>query len=111
MQQAPLAAIPPLTQPGPLHRGRSAFELVTRDKQRLRAMRAIPAAPRGTFIILGGRGDFIERYFETTRELMARGFAVAVLDMRGQGGSQRAARQPYRDAPAASRTSTRTCGP
>lgn len=93
MQQAPLHPTPD----NPAPPGAEAFELVTRDKQRLRAMRAIPAEPRGTFIILGGRGDFIERYFETARELMSRGFAVAVLDMRGQGGSQRAARQPYRD--------------
>lgn len=63
----------------------------------LRAMRAIPENPRGTFVILGGRGDFIERYFETARELMERGFAVAVLDMRGQGGSQRPKHNPYRD--------------
>jgi len=72
-------------------------ELVTRDKTRLRAMRAVPENARGTFVILGGRGDFIERYFETARELMERGFAVAVLDMRGQGGSQRPKRQPFRD--------------
>lgn len=77
--------------------GAECVELVTRDKVRLRAMKAVPENPRGTFVVLGGRGDFIERYFETARELHERGFAVVILDMRGQGGSQRPKRQPYRD--------------
>jgi lysophospholipase len=37
-----------------------------------------------------GRAEFIEKYFETVRELRARGFAVATIDWRGQGGSERA---------------------
>lgn len=85
------------TDENPLPPGAEAIELITRDKLRLRAMRAMPENARGTFVILGGRGDFIERYFETARELMERGFAVAILDMRGQGGSQRPKRQPFRD--------------
>lgn len=93
MQQAILHPTPD----NPLPPGAEAVDLVTRDKQRLRAMRAVPENARGTVVILGGRGDFIERYFETARDLVARGFAVACLDMRGQGGSQRARRQPYRD--------------
>lgn len=85
------------TDENPSPPGAEALELVTRDKVHLRAMRAIPENARGTFVILGGRGDFIERYFETARELLERGFAVVVLDMRGQGGSQRPKRQIYRD--------------
>ena len=85
------------TNENPLPPGAECIELVTRDKVRLRAMKAVPDNPRGTFVILGGRGDFIERYFETARELMDRGFAVVALDMRGQGGSQRPKSQPYRD--------------
>lgn len=85
------------TDENPLPPGAECIMLTTRDKQRLRAMRAVPDNPRGTFVILGGRGDFIERYFETARDLMARGFAVVALDMRGQGGSQRPKRQIYRD--------------
>jgi lysophospholipase len=85
------------TDENPLPPGAECIALVTRDKLRLRAMRAVPEKARGTFVILGGRGDFIERYFETARDLIGRGFAVAVLDMRGQGGSERARRQPYRD--------------
>lgn len=81
----------------PLPPGAECIELVTRDSLRLRAMRAVPAGARGTFVILGGRGDFMERYFETAQELMARGFAVASADLRGQGGSQRPKKDPYRD--------------
>ena len=37
-----------------------------------------------------GRAEFIEKYFETVRDLRARGFAVATFDWRGQGLSDRA---------------------
>lgn len=85
------------TPENPLPPGAECLELVTADKIRLRAMRAIPEAPRGTLVLLGGRGDYIERYFETTRDVLMRGFAVAIVDLRGQGGSQRLAKEPYRD--------------
>jgi lysophospholipase len=77
--------------------GTECLTLLTRDKVRLRAIRTLPGEARGTFVLLGGRGDFIERYFETTQDLLARGFAVVTLDMRGQGGSERLAADPYRD--------------
>lgn len=60
-------------------------------------MRVRPEQARGTIILLGGRGDYIERYFETTRDVVARGFAVATVDLRGQGGSQRSSPAIYRD--------------
>lgn len=44
---------------------------------------------RGTVVIAPGRGEFIEKYFEVVAELRRRGFAVAVMDWRGQGGSDR----------------------
>jgi lysophospholipase len=49
-----------------------------------------PAGRRGTVCIFQGRGEWIEKYFETVRDLRARGFAVATLDWRGQGLSDRA---------------------
>jgi lysophospholipase len=49
-----------------------------------------PAGRRGTVCIFQGRSEWIEKYFETVRELRARGFAVAALDWRGQGLSERA---------------------
>jgi lysophospholipase len=53
-----------------------------------------PAGRKGTVCLFQGRAEFIEKYFETVRDLRARGFAVATLDWRGQGGSERALRNP-----------------
>lgn len=44
---------------------------------------------RGTVIICPGRTEFIEKYFETARELQAMGFAILILDWPGQGLSDR----------------------
>ncbi|HEY7764279.1 MAG TPA: alpha/beta hydrolase [Aestuariivirgaceae bacterium] len=52
---------------------------------------------KGTVCLLHGRGDFIERYFETMDDLRQRGFAVATFDWRGQGGSQRGSRNPWKN--------------
>lgn len=65
------------------------------DGVKLRTARWVPAsAPRGTVAILGGRAEFIEKYFETIQQLLDRGFAVATLDWRGQGGSARQLKNP-----------------
>ncbi len=59
---------------------------------RLRATRfdADPAvAFRGLCVLLNGQTEFIEKYFEVIDELRGRGFAVATMDWRGQGGSER----------------------
>jgi len=64
-------------------------EVLTPDGVRLRAAYAVPPKPKGTVLILGGRAEFLERYFETMSDLLRRGFAVATFDWRGQGGSQR----------------------
>jgi lysophospholipase len=44
---------------------------------------------RGTFCVFTGRGEYIEKYFEVIADLRRRGFAVAIHDWRGQGGSHR----------------------
>lgn len=49
---------------------------------------------RGTVCLFPGRAEMIEKYFEVVNELRKRGFAVAALDWRGQGGSQRALADP-----------------
>lgn len=68
-----------------------AGELKTPDGVSLRFARwEPPAGRRGTVVILTGRTEWIEKYFETVRDLRARGFAVAILDWRGQGLSGRA---------------------
>jgi lysophospholipase len=45
-------------------------------------------------VLLPGRSEIIEKYFETIADLTRRGFAVAALDPRGQGGSARALSDP-----------------
>jgi lysophospholipase len=65
--------------------------LKTPDGVSLRFARfAPPAGRRGTVCIFPGRTEWIEKYFETARDLRSRGFAVAILDWRGQGLSDRA---------------------
>jgi lysophospholipase len=49
-----------------------------------------PPGRKGTVVVLQGRAEYIEKYFETVRDLRARGFAVATFDWRGQGLSDRA---------------------
>ena len=64
--------------------------LKTPDGVSLRFARwAPPPGRKGTVCLFQGRAEFIEKYFETVRDLRARGFAVATLDWRGQGGSDR----------------------
>src|SRR6266478_1801515 len=53
-----------------------------------------PPGRKGTVCLFQGRSEFIEKYFETVRDLRARGFAVATLDWRGQGLSDRALGNP-----------------
>lgn len=43
----------------------------------------------GAVVVLGGRGEFMEKYFETVGELNTRGFDTFSLDWRGQGLSDR----------------------
>ncbi len=66
---------------------------------RLRAARfaANPAVPpRGVCVLLNGQTEFIEKYFEVIDELRGRGFAVATMDWRGQGGSARMLDDPLK---------------
>jgi lysophospholipase len=51
---------------------------------------------RAECILVGGFGDFIEKHFETIRDLAARGLSIWCLDWRGQGGSTRPKRWPHR---------------
>lgn len=51
---------------------------------------------RGTACLFPGRGEPIEKYFETIADLRRRGFAVAIHDWRGQGGSARLLDDPHK---------------
>ena len=69
--------------------------LKTPDGVSLRFARWLPpAGRRGTVCIFQGRAEWIEKYFETVRDLRARGFAVATLDWRGQGLVRARAERP-----------------
>lgn len=75
----------------PVPEGAVTGTLKTRDGVSLRYARwGSEATAKGTVCLLGGRTEFIEKYFETVRELRSRGFAVVTFDWRGQGLSDRA---------------------
>lgn len=80
----------------PVPEGGRVIELRTSDHVRLRAAfwPATVAQPRGTVCLFQGRAEQIEKYFEVIGDLRERGFAVATLDWRGQGGSSRLLRDP-----------------
>ncbi|MDY8108447.1 alpha/beta hydrolase [Fulvimarina sp. 2208YS6-2-32] len=81
--------------------------VTTPDGVELRCAVSAPDGPvRGTILMLQGRNETIEKYFETIGDLNARGYMVATFDWRGQGAS--AARSPkkrekHRPAPATGR--------
>jgi lysophospholipase len=79
----------------PVPEGAVTGELTTSDNVKIRFARWNPTMPRkGTICLFGGRGDMIEKFFEVIGDLRARGFAVAMLDWRGQGSSQRLLSDP-----------------
>jgi lysophospholipase len=71
--------------------GATVGTVITADGVRLRYARWRPVGQhaQGTVCLLQGRGETIEKYFETIGDLRDRGFGVAILDWRGQGGSER----------------------
>ena len=85
------------TPENPVPPGAEVLILRTSDGVRLRAAwwpAREGSAGRGTVLILQGRAEFIEKYHETVGELRLRGFSVAAFDWRGQGGADRAGRDP-----------------
>jgi lysophospholipase len=52
--------------------------------------------PRGTVVLLHGRNESIEKYFETIRDLNDMGLWVATFDWRGQAGSPRSLKNKRR---------------
>jgi len=70
--------------------------ITTPDGYRLRYACFKPAGgmSSGTVVVLPGRNECIEKYFETIRDLSARGLGSAIMDWRGQGASDRLMRNP-----------------
>jgi lysophospholipase len=75
----------------PVPSGAIAGSFLSHGNVRLRFARWEPTRGpfRGTVCLFEGRGEFIEKYFEVIADLRRRGFAVATMDWRGQGGSER----------------------
>ena len=70
----------------------------TRDRRKIRyAHFAATSRPlKGTVVVLPGRNECIEKYFETIRDLAGRGLGSAIIDWRGQGASDRLIRDRQR---------------
>ncbi|MBI5130368.1 MAG: alpha/beta hydrolase [Rhodopseudomonas palustris] len=74
----------------PVPEGAISGTIKTPDGAELRFARwPAPAGRKGTVCVFSGRTEQIEKYFETVRDLQDRGFAVAMIDWRGQGHSAR----------------------
>lgn len=73
--------------------GGSAVFVRAADGVRLRCATWVGAG-RGWAVLLQGRGEFIEKYYETVARLLALGFSVVAVDLRGQGLSQRLLADP-----------------
>lgn len=81
----------------PIPEGAVAEWVTAADGTRLRVARWCPStSTRGTVVLLSGRSEFIEKYFEVVGALLERGYAVATLDWRGQGLSDRSLPNPYK---------------
>ena len=79
----------------PVPEGLKAGTVTTADGCNLRyAICSDGVGKRGTVCVLHGRRGYIERDYETIEDLKARGFAVALLDWRGQGRSDRLLKDP-----------------
>ena len=83
------------TPSNPVPDGAVVGNLTTADGITIRFARFEPPAGRkGTLCVFAGHAEFIEKYFEVVRDARARGFAVAMIDWRGQGLSQRPLSDP-----------------
>src|SRR5260370_19945501 len=84
------------TPGNPVPDGATCLALSTADGVGLRLAHwpAGQGALLGTVVLLQGRAEFIEKYFETIGHFRRRGLDVMSFDWRGQGGSQRLARDP-----------------
>jgi lysophospholipase len=85
----PARVVPPGVAPN--YRPADCYGFIERAGGRLRhAVWNASGTPRGNVVLLGGRGEFIEKYAtEVVGELLDRGYAVSSMDWRGQGLSSR----------------------
>lgn len=82
--------------PVPENRIEGFFESFDGRRLRYAVFRSDQPVAKGTVVLLHGRNEFIEKYFETIRDLTAKGLWVATFDLRGQGESDRLLKDPRR---------------
>jgi lysophospholipase len=84
------------TPDNPIPGGARPGIVVTPDRLKLRFASWRPTVRRiaGTVLLIQGRSEFIEKYFETVAAFRRRGFHVVAFDLRGQGGSERMLADP-----------------
>ena len=83
MKEAPLFELDDFRCPG------EAFYFSLNEKDDLRVAFWNLGSAKGTIILQSGRTEFIEKYYEVVSEFIERGYAVAMMDWRGQGLSSR----------------------
>ena len=72
--------------------GGDSFFYKTLDGVNLRIAIWNETSSKGTILLQSGRTEFIEKYYEVIQEFVNRGFCVALMDWRGQGLSERVAK-------------------
>ena len=87
MNQAPLHELEDFS-----FSGGQAFFYEINEEDQLRIAFWNMESTKGTIILQSGRTEFIEKYYEVIEEFVSRGFAVAMMDWRGQGLSSRTAK-------------------
>jgi len=75
--------------------GGESFFYKTLDGVNLRIATWNQSSSKGTVLLQSGRTEFIEKYYEVIQEFIHRGFCVALMDWRGQGLSERLAKDVH----------------
>lgn len=72
--------------------GGQAYWLIARDGLRLRIAHWPLSPAKGTVLLFAGRTEAVEKYGRTAGDLAARGYGLLTIDWRGQGLSDRLAK-------------------
>lgn len=84
------------TADNPIPSNHTAGFFTAHDGLQLRyaIFRSTATVAKGTVVLLHGRNESIEKYFEVIRDINEMGLWVATFDWRGQGGSDRMLKNP-----------------